>query len=295
MFRSANPAGSRWEFAVGVLYRMDGLAVEPLLPLLKHPNEKVRQRAASLLAAFGDPRAYDAFVEGLRSSDENVRLYCARGLGNIGDRRAAPILLEALRDPDWGTQRAAAAAMGKIWEPRFRDSLARLARSHREIMVRDTAANVLVFSSNDPAAMRIGRRYQPIALSPGRRDAIEFGYLLRLGATAIALLLVGLIGHVGVQRGTPWERWLALIVTACLAVALGYFWGCVVEHIEATVEHMLLFLFVPGVLLVGWLLGEPGGAPLRVTAKRWAWIWAVGSFYVGYGAGWLVLWGYLAA
>jgi hypothetical protein len=294
MFTRENPAGSRWTFAVEVLYRMGSLAVEPLVPLLKHPNEKIRQRAASLLASFGDPRSYEALEDGLHSQDEIVRMYSAMGLGKIGDRDAVDALLSALGDPSSNTRAAAAGALGRMWEHRFLGPVARVARGDREIRTRDTAAGVLIDRVNDPVAVRIGRRYQPAALSPARQGAVLLGYLMRLGLTSLFLLAVGLVAQVGSSRRSTVEQWLAFGFVAALAFGLGFVWGRLVEHIDAGVEHLLLLMFVPVVLFIGWLLGEPGGAPFRLSPKRAGWLWTVGNFYLGYGIGWLALWGYLS-
>jgi hypothetical protein len=85
------------------------------------------------------------------------------------------------------------------------------------------------------------------------------------------------------------------VVVAVLALALGAYWGRFVEHIDAGVERMLLLMCVPAVLFIGWLLGEPGAGAFRLSRKRVAWVWTVATFYVGYGVGWLLLWGHLGA
>jgi hypothetical protein len=109
----------------------------------------------------------------------------------------------------------------------------------------------------------------------------------------VLLLAVGLMGHAGAFRDSAGLRWMALVVAGVLALGVGLFWGYLAQHVDASVKRMLLLMFVPGFLLVGRLLGEPGGAAFRLSPKRVAWVWTVGSFYLGYGIGWLALWGYL--
>lgn len=289
-FTNGNPAVD-WSFAGGVLFRMR--AVEVLIPLLKHPTPEVRRTVSSMLANIGDPRAYDAFIQGLRSDDVAVRMECARGLGNLGDHRAAEPLLHGLRDESWAPRQAAVAALGKIYEPRFLKPLARLARSDEEIGVRDTASNVLMYYSRDPVGVRIGKRYKPAWLSPAKQPAIQLGFAMRLGLTYALLLGLATLLPWKIREGNPGERrWASVALAVGLAAALGFFWGRVVEHVWNLIEYLLLFFMVPLAAVSGYLLIlllAKGAA--HALSRRWLTI--VGGLYLGYGVGWLALWGYL--
>ena len=79
-----------------------------------------------------------------------------------------------------------------------------------------------------------------------------------------------------------------------VAGGAGFLWGRVADNVWGTIENQLLFLIVPLTAGVGFLAGKLFGAADRV--RRLA-IWrATGTttacFYVGYGIGWLALWGY---
>lgn len=294
-FTTVYPYEPRWYFSVGVLARMDGLTVEPLTPLLKHPTKEVRQEAATLLANVGDPRALDALVEGLHSNDAGVRMECARGLGKIGDHRAGDPLLSALGDPEWGTRAAASAALGRIYEPRFLRPIAGVARGDSEIMTRDTAATVLIHEIHDPVGMRLGRRYKPIALSPARRGAIVMRSLVSLAVTGLLLLGVGALGTYLAGRAGGWRCWLAAGAAASAASVLGFVWGFVIENTSGSVENALLFGLVPAVGLFGFgvVVLESRQSLVRVV-RRMAWLATIAAFYLGYGLGWAALWGYFS-
>lgn len=96
------------------LTNLGALAVEPLLPLLQHPAEKVRQTAATALAQIGDPRALDALMFALGDASWYVRQQAALGLGRIGDERAVEALIHALGDKDPLVRRAATEALGNF-------------------------------------------------------------------------------------------------------------------------------------------------------------------------------------
>lgn len=291
-FTTADPAGSGFGFATGVLNQMGDLSTEPLIPLLKHPTPQVRHSTATMLAQRGDPRTYDAFLEGLGSEDAWVQAECARGLGNIGDRRVSDALLGALHDRSWVVRQAAAAALGKLWEPRFLRPLARLAQGDEEKNVRDTASNVLMFYSHDPVGVRIGKRYKPYRLSPAYELTIQLAFALRFAVTGGFLLMLAVV-VARRMRGGDGAHWVTVAWTAGLAGGAGFLWGRVVEHIWYVIEYLLLFGVVPAVAVLGcvpvlmFLRRETAGPAVR------AWLITVGGFYAGYGVGWLALWGYL--
>jgi hypothetical protein len=282
-----DPAGALFGFCTRVLARMQEQgrrATFLLVPLLGDPTEEVRRNAAALLANFPDPRAYDALVAALKSEDSAVRMYAAQGLGNLRDPRAVDTLLRSLGG-SWGERRAAAAGLGRMYQPRFRIPLACMARNDSDSMARDTAANVLLYSK-DPLAVRLGRRYKPIALSPARQDAIALLYSLMLGASFVVVLGV-MLGSVSAMRRRESPRWVIAGLAACVLGAGGLLWGGVVPSVTAGVEHTLLLLVVPLAAAVACGIAIKRRAPWPALAAPF------GAFYAGYGLGWLWLWGYL--
>jgi hypothetical protein len=286
---TGDPVGSRFGFAVGVLLRMRGPAVEPMIRLLKHPNPKVRYEATVLLAQWGDSRAFDGLLEALQDEDSNVRAYAADGLGNIGDHRAVEALLGQLNDPKGEPRRAAIAALGRMYEPRLLHPIARLARGDGDILVRETASNVLMERSRDRVGIRVGKRYRPYALSPADRPWIQLGFALRFALTAAVLLGLALWLPRRIAKGVA-PLWLPVALALGAAATAGFLWGRVVDHIWGAVEDMLLFGVVPATAAFGYAL-----LPVRESARRavGAWLTTIAGFYLGYGVGWVVLWGYL--
>ena len=78
-----------------------GFDGKPLLPLLSHPNEKVRRMAAFNLGKLGDAN----FLPPLRSlafDDPNtlVRREAASAIGRMRDKRTIPALVRITKDAD---------------------------------------------------------------------------------------------------------------------------------------------------------------------------------------------------
>jgi hypothetical protein len=289
IFTTAEPAGSLFGFSVGVLVRLR--AVETLIPFLKHPKRQIRQEAASVLAHFSDPRSRDACVEGLSSEDFVVRTMCARVLGNLGAEEASGLLLAQLHDDSLNAREAAAGALGRIYKPRFLRPLARVARSDSIISVRDTASRVLIRTSRNPAAIRIGKRYKPWGLSPAQQPWILLGFGVRMALTSVALSAVAL--WLLRLPGRPADdRRRVMVTITVIAAGLGFLWGFVVDNIWGTLENILLLGVLPMTAGFGHLLVFLTGGRARSWLMR-RWWWIVGCFYGGYVVGWLALWGYL--
>jgi hypothetical protein len=289
IFTTTEPAGSLFGFSVGVLVRLR--AVETLIPFLKHPKRQLRQEAASVLAHFADPRAYNACVEGLSSEDFVVRMMCARLLGNLRAHDAADVLLARLHDDAFVVREEAASALGAIYEPRFLEPLARLARSDDHRTVRNTAASALIRYSHNPAAIRIGKRYKPWGLSPAQQPWILLGFGVRMALTSAALSCAALwLLRLPGRRADDRRR--VMVTITIIAAGLGFLWGFVVDNIWGTLENILLSGVLPMTAGFGHLLVFlTGGNARSWLMSRWWWI--VGCFYGGYGVGWLALWGYL--
>jgi len=283
-----NP-GPLFSFSTQVLARMQeqgGGATQLLIPLLDSPQEDVRRRAAAILGNHPDPRAFDALLAALHSEDSTVRTYAARGLGYLGDPRATDALLAMVGDPTFARE-AAIGALGRMYEPSFRTMLARVARGDKEVSVRDAAANWLL-RSGDPLAMRLGRRYMPIALSPARQVAIELRYAVMLSVTFLAVLGIAFWALL-YRRGPEGPRRAIVALAACALGLGGVLWGGSITNVTAIVEHLLLLLVVPLAGAAVYLFGPPA----KLERFRLPFITSVSAFYLGYGAGWLWLWGYL--
>jgi len=165
--------------------------------------------------------------------------------------------------------------------------LARVARGDKEVSVRDAAANWLL-RSGDPLAMRLGRRYMPIALSPARQVAIELRYAVMLSVTFLAVLGIAFWALL-YRRGPEGPRRAIVALAACALGLGGVLWGGSITNVTAIVEHLLLLLVVPLAGAAVYLFGPPA----KLERFRLPFITSVSAFYLGYGAGWLWLWGYL--
>ncbi len=142
--------------------------------------------------------------------------------------------------------------------------------------------------SHDPVAVRIGKRYKPLALSPARQGMIQLGFALGFALTGAVLFGLALWLPRVMRRAEGCRRvYTAIAVT--LAGAMGFHWGRVVDSIWGTVENLLLFGFVPVVAVLGYAFIVVCDGERR--ARR-PWEVTLAGFYVGYGVGWLALWGY---
>jgi hypothetical protein len=84
---------------VGALMQMGPAAVEPLLPLLKHEDPKLRCLAAGLLSKIPDPRLVVPLMAALHDPEAGVVQCAASGLVLLDDPRAAAPLAALLKDP----------------------------------------------------------------------------------------------------------------------------------------------------------------------------------------------------
>lgn len=203
-------------FASDALRSMGPLAVEPLVTLLKHPQHDVRAEAATLLAGLGDPRSADALLEGMKSEDGSVRQYSAYAFAKIKDRRAIEPLLGLLRDTSGAIREHAAVALGRMYEPRFAEPLLSLAKNDPDVMVRRTAANILLRESKDPKVLREAQRYR-IDRLPTAADDIRRRFFIIDVASGFVLTVLALIGT---ARGVS-----GIAIASCAALLLGAWLG----------------------------------------------------------------------
>jgi HEAT repeat protein len=290
MERFKNP-GALFTFATQVLALMqqrDHSATPLLVPLLDSPTKEERQEAAALLANFPDPRAYDALIKALKSDDPVVRMYSGLGLGRIGNRQAVESLIGKLNDPVIEVREAAIGALGQMYEPRFRTRFGVVARTDPEHSVRNVAASWLL-RTRDPLAIRLGRRYKPISIDPVRELWIEIRYFLTLAVTFVVLSLLALACVAIGSRFRVAIRWVPVAVGASALAVFGFFWGGLLPQVSGNVEYVLLLLVAPAAVGATYLAAYGMSLDLRGLAGPVAF----GAFYLGYGAGWLWLWGYL--
>lgn len=269
-------------------------AVPVLIPLLKSDNEKVRGEAVYLLAGLADSRAADAFLEGLNSRDHGVRMYAAAGLGRIRDRRAIDGLLRLLDDDGPMVREFASGALGAMWERRFFVPLVKLLRTDPQLGVRDAAAEVLIRDSHDPLAIRVAKRYRPLSIDPGHQDTIHLANFIRLAVTVSLLYGFFCIAMWLFARGKL-SRLPASSLVSVAALLAGFLWGFLMYGVTPAQERLLLLLFIPVTALWGSAVGPIPVSPIASERGffRRTWALTIGSFYVGYGIGWLALWGHL--
>lgn len=261
------------------LAQMPTIAAPALAAYLKDPREDVRRNAATLLARFRDPRTVDALIEGLKSPDSGVRLYSARGLGDMREERAIEPLL-AMMGSDSGVEgrRAAAAALGKMYQPRFREPLAQMARFGDERDVRETAANVLIYSGY-PKAARIGRRYKPpnVGVDDWWMVIGWYAHAILLTAMLVYLLIWAGAKHLTGSR-PDWALLLQASWGAAVALLVfGFLWGRVFTGLSVWAEWSLLLLGLPATAGFAWLVGTRARLLRRVAVSY------IGTYLVGIG------------
>jgi len=106
----------RWKSAEA-LAKIGKDSVEPLIVLLRHPDEDVRWKAAIALGEIGDVRAIDPLIGLLCDEDRYVKGRVALALGMIGQPAVSP-LIRALTTGDGSLRWGAAIALGRIHDPR---------------------------------------------------------------------------------------------------------------------------------------------------------------------------------
>ncbi len=95
-----NSDGSIRQDARHTLVLIGKPAVDPLIPLLKHPDDDVRWEAAKALAEIGDPRAASGLAELLLDHNFGVRWLGAEALIPIGRGALEPLLEKLTEHPE---------------------------------------------------------------------------------------------------------------------------------------------------------------------------------------------------
>jgi hypothetical protein len=101
LIRQLDDPAQRSQAEAGLL-ALGPAAVEPLLSALEQAEERLlRTTLHRLLLQIADPRAREAFLQGLKSSVEDVRASAAVGLYRLGDPQALQAALATIDDaPD---------------------------------------------------------------------------------------------------------------------------------------------------------------------------------------------------
>jgi HEAT repeat protein len=124
--------------AADLLGEMRVQSAEPaLLPLLQHPDERVRKSAANALINLGTTTGFRKVCEMLQAESPRTRAHAAMALASRKDERSTAQLRTVLEDePDTEVQLALLAALGKIATPAAVEQLIRAAEPKRRLLER---------------------------------------------------------------------------------------------------------------------------------------------------------------
>ncbi len=103
-----------------------GIAIEPIMSVLKSGVYYKRMQAVEALSLIGDARVVKPLIAALRDEDNHVRATAVEALASIGDARAVEPLIAALRDKDNRVRASAVGALSKLGDPRAIDPLSRV-------------------------------------------------------------------------------------------------------------------------------------------------------------------------
>ena len=90
-------------------------ALDPLIELLKDPNDEIRANSAWSLGKLQNKKALESLIIMLNDECPEVRENAAWALGKLNDIRVIPYLLRAISDPDEIVQNNAKEAIEKIY------------------------------------------------------------------------------------------------------------------------------------------------------------------------------------
>ena len=172
--------------------------VEPIIELLRDPDDEVRAAAIGVAGSFDDPRLVEPVIPLLQDRDWWVRMAAAEMLGALKDPRAVEPLVATLTDPDmkW----TVVEALGRIADPRALNPLGRMLgdpqpdvrievmralRNFRHPQVLQALTNV---ASNDPNRHVRGRALEIIEeLSARDKVATDMAALRNTALAARAM------------------------------------------------------------------------------------------------------------
>ncbi len=151
-----NPRSKFW--IIEELSHMGSAVVDPLLPLLKHPDPEVRSNTARALEKIKDPRSIPGFIDLLRDENAGIRMQAVDVLGRFGAREAEAALTPLLDDSDDAVRVAAVRALSRL------GSMTGLAPAmalldHRDWWTRKAAAESLGLLGSEEAVDALVERY----------------------------------------------------------------------------------------------------------------------------------------
>lgn len=119
------------------------LPINTLIAGLKHPNENVRDLAASTLGYSGNPEAVKPLIEALQDDSEWVRRTITLALGQFKDPEAVPVLIQLIEDRDPDVAGLAMQSLGQIGDPRAIEPLINVLKHETAYPRADNAAAAL--------------------------------------------------------------------------------------------------------------------------------------------------------
>ncbi|MEP6913041.1 MAG: HEAT repeat domain-containing protein [bacterium] len=148
MMLSGQPANKRCEFDYGVrakaadaLGRLKaGVAVNPLIAILRDEHSRMRGEAARTLGKIGDLHAVEPLMAALKDADEEVSYQSVAALGHLKDPRPVEVLISMLGNQptmaagDLGAQlrkENLIEALGEIGDPRAFDEISKILNDKR--------------------------------------------------------------------------------------------------------------------------------------------------------------------
>ena len=151
-----NPRSRFW--IVEELSHMGSAAVDPLLPLLKHPDPEVRSNAAEALKKIKDPRSIPGFIDLLRDENTDIRMQAVDALGLFGAREAETMLLPFLDDEDESVRSTAIRALSRLGSmTAVAPAITQL--DHRDWWLRKRAAESLGLLGSEKAVDALVKQY----------------------------------------------------------------------------------------------------------------------------------------
>jgi HEAT repeat protein len=115
-------------------------AVEPLIVVINHEDERVRAYAALSLGYIKDASIIELLIAVLKDKEPSVRGFAALALGMIKDKRAVESLIAALDDKEKSVRKRVASALGELKDDRAIKPLGIVFKRDRSSDVRSQAA-----------------------------------------------------------------------------------------------------------------------------------------------------------
>jgi HEAT repeat protein len=136
-------------FVQSILKKMGLSAIEPLLSLLHHKDDRTRVLAVYeiwiiiSLKKIEIPEAVEPLIKALTDNEKGVRSYSALVLGEIKDKRATEYLIQSLGDNEEYVKESVVKALGKICDRRAVDPLVNCFKKEKGSLCRSYALDSL--------------------------------------------------------------------------------------------------------------------------------------------------------